>query len=108
MITIMEAICYLMIFQYLLIQDVTCIHQNSMENMTKKRKKYVGKDIFTDYINVSSIASYYDTKFQEYDITHVITKKSSKLKMLISRDKKYKEIYSDNNFVIYERNGNDK
>lgn len=74
----------------------------------KKEKKYVGKDIFTDYINVSSIASYYDTKFEEYDITHVITKKSSKLKMLISRDKKYKEIYNDNNFVIYERNGNDK
>ena len=74
----------------------------------KKEKKYVGKDIFSDYINVSSIASYYDTKFQEYDITHVITKKSSKLKMLISRDNKYKEIYSDNNFVIYERIGNDK
>lgn len=69
----------------------------------KKEKKYKGRDIFTDFLNISSISTYYDTKFDEYKVTHVITKKNSKLKMLISRDDKYKEIYSDSNFVIYER-----
>ena len=69
----------------------------------KKEKKYKGRDVFTDFINISSISTYYDTKFDEYKITHIIIKKNSKLKMLISRDDKYKEIYSDSNFVIYER-----
>lgn len=69
----------------------------------KKDKKYYGQDIFSDYINVSTISSYYDTKFEEYDITHVITKSNSKLNMLISRDDKYNKLYGDKNFTIYER-----
>ncbi len=73
-------------------------------NGTKNEKgKYEGRDIFTDYINISNISVYYDNKFEEYDITHVILKKNSKLNMLISRDDKYTEIYSDDYFVIYER-----
>lgn len=65
--------------------------------------KYSGQDIFSDYINVSSIGAYYETKFKEYNITHVITKSNSKLNMLISRDDKYKQVYKDDNFLIYER-----
>ena len=63
-------------------------------------------NIFSDYMNISSISTYYDTKFEEYGITHVITYKKSKLNMLISRDDKYNSIYVDDNFVIYERLGN--
>lgn len=65
--------------------------------------KYKGQDIFADYINVSSIGTYYETKFDTYKITHVITKSNSKLNMLLSRDDKYKQIYKDDNFIIYER-----
>lgn len=65
--------------------------------------KYHGRDIFTDYINISNISTYYETKFEEYDITHVIIKKGAKLNMFLSRDDKYKQLYSDKNFVIYER-----
>lgn len=65
--------------------------------------KYNGIDIFSDYINTSNISTYYDDKFKQYEITHVILKKNTKLNMLIMRDVKYKEIYSDKNFVIYER-----
>ena len=46
----------------------------------------------------------YDDKFNEYGITHVLIKKGSKLNMLIKRNDNYKELYSDNNFVLYERN----
>ncbi|MBR3162616.1 MAG: hypothetical protein IKF17_00750 [Clostridia bacterium] len=62
-----------------------------------------GKDIFMDFMNVSSIATYYDTVFDNYQMTHVITTKYSKLAMLINNrnDKKYKELYSDNYFIIY-------
>lgn len=65
-----------------------------------------GKDIFMDFMNISNINTYYDTKFDEYEMTHVITFKNSKLAMLINNrgDSKYKEIYSDNRFIIYEIN----
>ena len=66
--------------------------------------EYNGRDIFSDYINTSNISTYYDDKFNEYGITHVLIKKGSKLNMLIKRNDNYKELYSDNNFVLYERN----
>ena len=65
--------------------------------------KYEGIDIFSDYLNVSNISTYYENKFEQYDITHVLIRKNSKLNMLLSRDDKYKELYSDDNFVFYER-----
>ena len=69
----------------------------------KSKKKFEGQDIFSDYINVSQISTYYDSKFDEYGITHVITKNKSKVHMLISKNSDYKEIYKDNAFTIYER-----
>ena len=65
--------------------------------------KYDGQDIFTDFMNISSIATYYDTKFDQYDITHVMTKTNTKLNMLLSRDDGYTQIYKDDDFIIYER-----
>ena len=73
-------------------------------NGTKNEEgKYEGRDIFTDYLNISSIATYYENKFESYDITHLLIRKNSKLNMLLSRDTNYKELYSDKNFVVYER-----
>ena len=65
--------------------------------------KYEGRDIFSDYINVSTISTYYEDKFEQYGITHVITGKNTKLNMFLSRDEHYIELYSDDNFVIYKR-----
>ena len=62
-----------------------------------------GRDIFGDYISTSNISRYYDKTFDQYDITHVITYKNSKLNMLLSRDSHYNSLYTDDNFVIYER-----
>lgn len=63
------------------------------------------EDIFTDFINTSSISKFYEDTFKKYNITHVILGKNSKTNMIITKthDKNYKEIYSDDNFVIYER-----
>ena len=55
-------------------------------------------------MNVSSIATWYENVFDKYDITHVILKKNTKLNMIIKKDENYKELYSDDNFVVYERN----
>ena len=73
-------------------------------NGTKNEEgKYEGRNIFTDYINISGLTTYYENKFEEYGITHVVMTKKSKLNMFISRDDNYNKIYSDDNFVIYER-----
>lgn len=63
-----------------------------------------GRDIFSDYINISSIGTYYETKFEKYGITHVIVVNNAKLNMFLSRDENYTQLYKDDNFVIYERN----
>ena len=73
-------------------------------NGTKNEKgEYVGRDIFSDFLNISSITTYYESKFEEYEITHVITEKNSKLNLLISRDSNYERLYKDDHFVIYKR-----
>ena len=69
-----------------------------------KQEGEEGRDIFSDYINISSIGTYYETKFEKYDITHVIVVNNAKLNMFLSRDENYKQLYKDDNFVIYERN----
>ena len=65
-----------------------------------------GKDIFMDFMNISNIGTFYDTKFDEYEMTHVIAYKNSKLAMLINNrgDSKYTELYTDDHFIIYKIN----
>ena len=73
-------------------------------NGTKNEEgEYEGRDIFSDYINVSNISAYYENTFNDYDITHVLIRKNSKLNMFLSRDDNYNKLYSDDNFVFYER-----
>ena len=63
------------------------------------------EDIFMDFINTSSVATFYEDTFKKYNITHVITYKDSKVSMIIkkSHDENYEELYKDDNFVIYKR-----
>jgi len=63
-------------------------------------------DIFTDFIETSNISKFYGDTFEKYQITHVITYKNSKMNMIIKKTEgdKYKELYSDDHFIIYERN----
>lgn len=62
-------------------------------------------DIFSDFINTSSIKTYYEDTFKKYGITHVICYKNSKMNLIITKtnDLNLKELYVDNNFAIYER-----
>ena len=60
-------------------------------------------NIFSDYINTTSINRYYEDIFEKYDITHVILKKNTKLKMLLSKDENYEEIYQANNDIVGNR-----
>lgn len=63
------------------------------------------EDIFSDFINTSGLSKFYEDTFEKYNITHVILGKKTKINNIIvkTKDKNYKELYSDDNFVIYER-----
>lgn len=61
------------------------------------------RDIFTDFMNISTLGTYYDETFEKYGITHLFIYKNSKLDMLISRDGTYKMLYEDEQFIIYEK-----
>ena len=65
----------------------------------------LNEDIFMDFINTSNIGVFYEDTFEKYGITHVICYKNAKMNMIITKtnDPNYNLIYSDNNFVIYER-----
>ena len=60
-------------------------------------------DVFSDYMNISTIGVYYENKFKDYEITHVICARNAKLNMFLARDDKYKQLYIDDHFVIYKR-----
>ena len=65
--------------------------------------KYVGKDVFSDFLDISNLSTPYEEKFEEYEITHVMTYRNSKLNTLLEKDSNYSLIYGDDYFKIYER-----
>ena len=69
----------------------------------KEEKEYEGRDIFSDALNIAGVAVDYETKFEEYGVTHVILYENAKLAMILEEDSNYDLIYSDDNFVIFER-----
>ena len=87
---------------YLLLNDIPVFIDSRADLYAPEFNK--GKDIFSDFINISNINLYYEDKFEEYSITHVIVFKKAKLNLFLSRDNNYKQLYSDANFVLYERN----
>ena len=60
-------------------------------------------DIFRDFINISGLHIDYEEKFEHYGITHLITYLNSNLNKVLKKDENYKELYKDDNFIIYER-----
>ena len=60
-------------------------------------------DIFRDFINLTAACSNYEEKFEHYGITHLIIYENSTLDKVLRLDDNYKELYKDDNFIIYER-----
>ncbi len=66
-----------------------------------KEKNIEGRDIFSDAINIASISTDYETKFEQYGVTHVITYSNSKLASLLDKDRDYEMLCFAGNFKIY-------
>lgn len=87
---------------YLLFNDIPVFIDSRADLYTKEFNG--SNDIFSDFIDINNIGKYYEETMEKYGITHVMQHKNSRLNMFISRDDNYKEIYSDDYFIIYERN----
>lgn len=61
-------------------------------------------DIFYDYMQVLGMKKYYGEIFDKYNITHIITYKSSELNINIEgiNSNEFEKIYEDNIFAIYK------
>lgn len=52
---------------------------------------------------MSNACNNYEEKFEHYGITHLLIYKNSTLDKVLRLDTNYKELYSDDNFIVYER-----
>ncbi len=69
----------------------------------EETKKYDGRDIFSDALDIAGLALNYKDKFEEYGVTHVILYENAKLAMILEDDSDYNMIYSDDYFKVFER-----
>lgn len=95
---------------YLLYRDIPVFIDSRCDLYTpefngekNKDGEFEGRDIFSDFVDISGLACSYESKFEEYDITHLVLLTNSKLNSLISKDINYNLLYEDDYFVVYKR-----
>lgn len=86
---------------YLLFRDIPVFIDSRCDLYSPEFNE--GVNIFSDYLNINSISTYYEDSFKKYGITHIMSYSNSKLNMFLKRDSNYKLLYSDDHFVFYER-----
>lgn len=88
---------------YLLYEGIPVFIDSRADLYTPEFNGDKDKDVFTDFIKVSSLSTHYENIFDKYEITHLIIPKNTKMNLFVSRDDNYNELYKDDNFIIYER-----
>lgn len=88
---------------YLLYQGIPVFIDSRADLYTPEFNGDKDKDIFTDFLNVSSLSVHYEDIFDKYEITHLLIPNNAKMNLFIEKDDNYEELYKDDNFVIYER-----
>ncbi len=88
---------------YLLFEGIPVFIDSRADLYTPEFNNDKEKDVFTDFLNVSSLSIYYEDIFEKYDITHLVIPANAKMNIFIKRDENYNKLYSDDNFIIYER-----
>jgi len=61
------------------------------------------KNIFQDYFDVTGIKVFYDDIFDEYGVTHILIRQYVPLTVIFGKDIRYRELWWDDNFVLYRR-----
>lgn len=88
---------------YLLLQDIPVFIDSRADLYTPEFNGDKEKDVFTDFLRISGINVYYEDILEKYEITHLLIPINAKINLFLPKDENYKNIYQDNNFVIYER-----
>lgn len=88
---------------YLLYQGIPVFIDSRADLYTPEFNGHNDKDIFTDFLNVSSLSVHYEDIFDKYEITHILIPNNAKMNLFIKQDNNYNELYKDDNFIIYER-----
>lgn len=88
---------------YLLFEGIPVFIDSRADLYTPEFNNDKEKDVFTDFLNVSSLSIYYEDIFEKYDITHLVIPANAKMNIFIKRDENYNKLYSDDDFIIYER-----
>lgn len=65
-------------------------------------KAYNDTEIFKDYLDVCDGNITYDELVDKYNLTHLLVEKGTLIDNYIKDDDGYKELYSDEYFVLYE------
>lgn len=86
---------------YLLFRDIPVFIDSRCDLYTPQFNE--GVNMFDDALNVYGLNTGYESKFEQYGITHVIINKKGKLNLLLDKDSNYNCIYTDEYFKIYER-----
>lgn len=87
---------------YLLFEDVP-VFIDSRADVYDPQFNGWEDDIFRDFLNISNACNDYEEKFEHYKITHLLIYKNSTLDKVLRLDNNYNELYSDDNFIVYER-----
>lgn len=64
-------------------------------------------EILRDYVNCQTGAVYYQEIMNKYHVTHVLAMSDSFLKLALEKDKKYRKLFNDKNFSLFEYIGGD-
>jgi len=90
---------------YLLLNDIPVFIDSRADLYTKQFSGFE-HDMFDDY---SYMPTFYQEKFDFYDITHVLVyKKKNAMYNALKKNANYKILYEDEFFVLYERLGTDE
>ncbi len=68
--------------------------------------EFADTEVFKDYIAVTCGHSHYKDIFDKYAFTHILLEKDDFIDIYIKDDSNYKEIYSDDYYVLYKRVNN--
>lgn len=88
---------------YLIFRGIPVFVDSRADLYTPEFDKEKQRDIFSDFMDVSTLGAKHNDIFEKYDITHALTYKYSPLDKMITLDSKYKVIYEDDKFILYEK-----
>ena len=88
---------------YLIYRGIPVFIDSRADLYTPEFDEEQKRDIFSDFLNINGLSKDYETAFEGYGITHILIPTGATMNKFLSKDENYKELYSDNYFVLYER-----